>query len=140
MTDEAVPGEWRLWLQPSHSHALLVGWLFQFALGIAYWLLPRKRSPERPLGYRISTAVAAVAALNLGLVLRVVAEPAERSGHGGSWTEPVFAVSALLQFGAALIFVTQLWPRIAPREARTTAVRGSQSGATGNTVRSTVGD
>jgi hypothetical protein len=45
----------------------------------------------------------------------VIAEPLERGGHGGGWTEPVYAVSALLQVGAAAIFVTQLWARVAPR-------------------------
>jgi hypothetical protein len=129
LTDESVPGNWRLWLQPTHAHVLFVGWFLLFALGIAYWLLPRKRTPDRPLGYDVSIAYLAVIALNLGLALRVIAEPADRSGHGGSWTEPVFAVSALLQVGAAVIFVTQLWPRVTPRAARTATGRGTPAPA-----------
>jgi hypothetical protein len=115
LTDETLAGEWRRWLLPTHGHMLFVGWFVQFALGIAYWLLPRKRSPHRPLGYRFGPAVAAVAALNLGLLLRAVAEPLDRAGHGGDWTEPVYAASALLQVAAAIVFVAQLWPRVAPR-------------------------
>jgi len=118
LMDETLAGEWRRWLLPTHGHMLFVGWFVQFALGIAYWLLPRKRSPERPLGYRFGPAVAVVAALDLGLLLRVIGEPLDRAGHGGAWTEPVYAASALLQVGAASVFVCQLWPRVAPRLAR----------------------
>jgi hypothetical protein len=121
LTDQTLAGEWRRWLLPTHGHMLFVGWFVQFALGIAYWLLPRRRTPERPLGYRLGPAYAAVAALNLGLLLRAVAEPAERAGHGGGWTEPVYAASALLQVGAVVVLVAQLWPRLAPRPAKSNA-------------------
>ena len=45
LVDRAIPGDWRAWMSPSHGHMLFVGWFLQFALGIAYWLLPRKRQP-----------------------------------------------------------------------------------------------
>jgi len=51
LTDRALPGQWVLWMAPSHAHILFVGWFLQFAVGVAYWLLPRKRTPARPLGY-----------------------------------------------------------------------------------------
>ena len=135
LTDETLAGEWRRWLLPSHGHALFVGWFVQFVFGVAYWLLPRKRSPERPVGYRTRPAYAAVAALNLGLLLRVIAEPAERAGHGGSWTEPVFAVSALLQVGAAAVFVAQVWGRVAPRTMRAEMAAQSRRAEVGNDQR-----
>jgi len=62
-------------------HMLFVGWFLQFALGLAYWLLPRKRNPALPLGYREAPGLVAVAALNLGLACRVAGEPFERTGH-----------------------------------------------------------
>ena len=34
-----IPGAWR-WL-PVHIHLLLIGWLVQLALGVAFWILPR---------------------------------------------------------------------------------------------------
>src|ERR687898_1455118 len=80
LSDALVPGDWRLWFAPTHGHILFVGWFLQFAVGVAYWLLPRRRSTERPLGYGERSALLAVGALNLGLVLRIVAEPAERTG------------------------------------------------------------
>jgi hypothetical protein len=120
LTDRALPGEWRLWLAPSHAHMLFVGWFLQFALGVAYWLLPRRRTPRQPLGYREDVALGAVLALNLGLLLRIAAEPVERTGMASDATLALLAISALLQVAAATVFVAQLWPRIAARPARKT--------------------
>lgn len=118
LIDRELPGQWRLWAQPTHGHMLFVGWFLQFALGIAYWLLPRKRTAERPQGYDLRLAQIAVAALNIGLICRVIGEPLERSGHQGNGTLVILACSALLQIAAALIFVSQIWPRVAAREPR----------------------
>jgi hypothetical protein len=119
LTDRALPGSWLL-LAPSHAHMLFVGWFLQFAIGVAYWLLPRKRLPTRRLGYAERPAWAAVIALNLGLVSRVIAEPIERSGGGSGFTLLALAASALLQVAAIAIFVSQLWPRLTPRPLRQT--------------------
>lgn len=118
LTDRALPGQWVLWMAPSHAHMLFVGWFLQFVIGVAYWLLPRKRTPERPLGYPERIAYAAAIALNLGLALRVVAEPAERTGWGNGLTLALLAAAALLQVGAVLTFALHLWPRVGPRQIR----------------------
>lgn len=112
LVDRAIPGDWRLWMAPSHAHMLFVGWLVQFALGIAYWLMPRKRTPERPLGYREGLAISGAVALNVGLALRVIAEPLERIGKGDPVTLALLAGSATSQSLAIVLFVAQLWPRI----------------------------
>jgi hypothetical protein len=117
LTDRAVPGPWLL-LAPSHAHMLFVGWILQFAIGVAYWLLPRKRLPTRRLGYAERPAWTAGIALNLGLLARVIAEPIERAGSGSAATLALLAASALLQVTAIAIFVSQLWPRLAPRTIR----------------------
>jgi hypothetical protein len=116
LTDRAAPGTWRLWAAPTHGHVLFVGWFLQFAIGVAYWLLPRRRSATRPLGYQERPGLVAIAALNLGLLLRVVAEPVERSGHATDWTLVILAGSAVLQLTAATTFVAQLWPRLGDRD------------------------
>lgn len=112
MVDRVTPGDWRAWLQPTHGHMLFVGWFVQFAIGIAYWLLPRKRRPELPVGYRENPAFAGAALLNVGLALRVVGEPFERTGHASDLTLAVLGASSLFQVAAVVIFVAQLWPRI----------------------------
>ena len=119
LVDRNLPGDWNLWMQPTHGHMLFVGWFVQFVMGIAYWLLPRKRSPERPLGYDLRTAQFAVAALNIGLLCRVIGEPLERDGHASNGTAALLALSAVLQITAAAIFVMQIWPRVAPRPPKT---------------------
>jgi hypothetical protein len=118
MIDNVLPGSWRVWMGPTHGHMLFVGWFVQFAIGVAYWLLPRRRAPARPFGYDERLALTAVAMLNTGLLLRVAAEPAQRSGHDGDWTTVVLGCSGLLQVLAFAVFVVQLWSRVAPRPAR----------------------
>ncbi len=118
LTDRALPGQWVFWMAPSHAHMLFVGWFLQFVIGVAYWLLPRKRTPARPLGYAERIAWMAALALNLGLVFRVIAEPVERTGQGTGPTLALLAASALLQVGATLTFAGQLWPRVGPRPMR----------------------
>ncbi|MFM9106391.1 MAG: hypothetical protein ACKOWF_06790 [Chloroflexota bacterium] len=98
-----------------HVHALLVGWLVQFALGVGYWLFPRRRGPGRPLGYRERTAAAAFVALNAGLLLRVVVEPAMWGGAPGTPARWLATIASLAQGAAILTFARQLWPRVAAR-------------------------
>ena len=129
LTDRKVPGDWRLWLAPGHGHMLFVGWFLQFAIGVAYWLLPRKRTPNQPIGYAERPAYLAAAALNIGLTLRVAGEAAERSGHASDLTFVILAIAAVLQILAAAIFVTQLWPRVAARPIRsgTSSTKGAST-------------
>lgn len=112
MVDREIPGDWRAWLLPTHGHMLFVGWFVQFAIGIAYWLLPRKRRPEVPIGYPQTPAFVGWGMLNAGLLLRVVGEPMERVGDAGSLSMTILAASALLQVGAIIVFIAQLWPRV----------------------------
>ena len=118
LVDRVIPGSWRVWMAPSHGHILFVGWFFQFVIGIAFWLLPRKRSPERPLGYNERLAMLGAGALNLGLLLRVINEPLERIGQGSELTIAALIASSVLQVGAALVFILQLWPRVTIRQVR----------------------
>lgn len=112
MVDHFVPGDWRRWLQPTHGHMLFVGWFVQFVIGIAFWLLPRKRLPELPLGYGEHKAFFALGCLNTGLLFRVLAEPIWRTGSGGRLVDTMFALSATLQVLAIIVFVSQMWPRV----------------------------
>ena len=129
MVDDRVPGAWRGWMGTTHAHMLMVGWLLQFALGVAFWLLPRSRAPKRPLGYAERPALVAVIVLNAGMLLRALGEPAERAGHASGWTELALVLSAAAQVAAIVSFVSQLWPRAAARAPRrpATAERGAAS-------------
>jgi hypothetical protein len=112
LVDHLIAGNWRGWFQPSHGHALFVGWFVQFVIGIAFWLLPRKRLPELPLGYGEHRAFVALACLNVGLAFRMIAEPFFRMANDAAWIDWMLAVSAILQVTAIAIFVSQMWPRV----------------------------
>jgi hypothetical protein len=117
LSDAVLPGHWRVWFSPTHGHILFVGWFLQFALGVAYWLLPRKRSAALPLGYRERPAFAAFLLLNVGLLARVIAEPLGRTSADGPLVDWSLVVSSLLQLGAVAILARQLWSRLVPRRS-----------------------
>jgi hypothetical protein len=96
-------------MNPAYFHLFLVGWVTQMIFGVIFWMFPiitraQPRGNER-LGW------ASYILLNVGLLLRVVAEPLTtvRSETGVGW---LLAVSALLQWLAAVLFVILAWPRI----------------------------
>jgi hypothetical protein len=118
LADASVPGTWRLWFAPTHGHILFVGWFLQFAVGVAYWLLPRQRTDNRPLGYNETAAFLSFAILNTGLVLRVIAEPAPRIGYMTLLVDEILVLSAVAHVAAIGIVVFQLWSRVIPRPVR----------------------
>lgn len=128
LTDQDLPGNWRLWMGPTHTHMLLVGWFFQFTLGVAYWLLPRRRTPSHPIGYNERLAFACLICLNVGLALRAVLEPLQRAGHEGIGTRIGYVISALAQVAAFTIVATQLWPRVAGKTTRAKVRASSGTG------------
>lgn len=115
LADRTMPGNWRLWFGPTHGHILFVGWFLQFAVGVAYWLLPRNRTEDQPLGYNDRLAFIALLALNGGLGLRVIVEPTSRMGHELTGGDAILVVSAMAHLAAIGIIVSQLWRRIIPR-------------------------
>jgi cbb3-type cytochrome oxidase subunit 1 len=94
-----------------HVHLLVVGWLTQLVIGVAYWMFP-KYSKEKPRGdERVGTVI--FWTLNLGLLLRLIGEPliAANPVIAG----PTLLASALLQMGAGWLFVAAIWPRVKER-------------------------
>ncbi len=118
LSDDLIPGDWRLWFAPTHGHMLFVGWFLQFAIGVGYWLLPRKRNTTLPYGYNERAAMTGLVLLNLGLGIRVVAEPLGRAGYDNTVQDLALAASSLLQLAAVLIIASQIWKRLIPRPAK----------------------
>jgi hypothetical protein len=99
-------------MTPAYFHLFLVGWVTQMIFGVIYWMFPiitraQPRGNER-------LAVASYVLLNAGLLLRVVGEPlvSVRPDAGLGW---LLAVSAVLQWLAAAVFVFLAWPRVKDR-------------------------
>lgn len=83
-----------------HLETLLVGWMVQLALGVAYWILPRVGG-ERP---RPELAVAGAVLLNAG----VGAAAAGGAAGAGAWAVAGRGAEA----AGALLFALHAWPRV----------------------------
>ncbi|MCL4830631.1 MAG: hypothetical protein KJZ95_24955 [Caldilinea sp.] len=94
---------------PIYFHLFMVGWVMQLIVGVAYWMFP-KWSKTQPRGHD-SLALATFWLLNAGLLLRVVAEPAQMVSAWPGWGWLIVA-SATLQWLAGLAFVANTWPRV----------------------------
>lgn len=107
LTHKGVPFEPQLWRwRPAHIELLLVGWMLQLAMGVAYWILPRFQQQRG----NVAAAWAAFLLLNAGVLVVVAA---------GVLSAPAWplAVGRLLQAGAAVAFAANAWPRIKPTGA-----------------------
>ena len=107
LTNKGVPLHPALWrLLPVHIEFLLIGWVLQLVLGIAYWMLPRFwHGPPR--GSETGARIAFVL-LNLGLWFVVL---------GVVLTVPatVLFLGRLLELAAVAAFAIHIWPRVVPR-------------------------
>ncbi len=100
-------------LFPVYLHLLVFGWLTQLVFGIAFWMFP-KYSMERP--HRSETMGWAVyVCLNLGLILRAVAEPVSANYPEEIIWGWILIVSAVLQWLAGMMFVINTWARVRGR-------------------------
>ena len=97
-----------LWsLLPAHIEWLLLGWVAQLTLGVAFWILPRFwKQPRRG---RTTGAVAAIVLLNAGIVLVSLTALL-------GWASWATAIGRVLEIAAAGAFAHSAWPRIVGRE------------------------
>ncbi|MCB0874338.1 MAG: hypothetical protein H6531_10155 [Actinobacteria bacterium] len=98
-----------------HAHILLVGFLLMLIVGVAFWMFPRVSGarPGREGGW------VAFGLINLGLVLRVIAEPL--ATDGAAFWRWMLGVAAVLPALGALAFVIAILPRV--RAASTSPTR-----------------
>ncbi len=103
--NKGIPFEPSLWrLLPVHIDLLLIGWLLQLAMGVAYWVAPR--FSDRPRYGRTRLAMAAFGLLNVGVWLSA----------GGEWAgeRSVVLIGWVSITSAGVCFVLHLLPRIKP--------------------------
>lgn len=108
LTHKGIPLHPALWgWLPAHIEFLLIGWIVQLTMGVAFWILPRYwKSPRRP--NKIYAQIAFVL-LNLGIWL-VVAGTTFRAGR---W---VLLAGRIVEVGAIVFFALHAWKRIVSRE------------------------
>lgn len=100
----------------SQLHLLMVGWITQLAIGVAYWMFPRFLKEQEPRG-RGSDGLAwfVFVTLNVGLVLRLIFEPFYLTGPQ-SWLAGLLALSGVLQAASAVGFGFLIWGRVRAME------------------------
>ena len=97
---------------PVYFHLFMVGWATQLIFGVVFWMFP-KYSREKPRGSEM-LGWTTFWLLNVGLVLRLVGEPAQAQKPVQIWGW-MLAVSAVLQWLAGMIFVINTWGRVKER-------------------------
>ena len=107
---------WLSVVNMSQLHLLLVGWITQLAIGVAYWIFPRflKEQDPRPRGSD-TLAWSVLICLNAGLLLRLLTEPFCLMG-AESWLAALMTLSGALQALAAIGFGWIIWGRIRAME------------------------
>ena len=105
-----LPPVWAA-LRPVAYLLLMVGWASQLIFGIVFWMFPRL-SKEQPRGNE-RAAWFVYAALNSGLLLRLLAEPLQIIQPAPVWGWTLVA-SGLLQVSAGWVFVWNSWSRVKP--------------------------
>ena len=111
-----VFSRWLRVVYMSQLHLLMVGWITQLAIGVAYWIFPRfpKEQDPRPRGSD-SLAWFVLISLNAGLLLRFVIEPFYLTG-AKPWLAALMALAGVLQALAAVGFGWIIWGRIRAME------------------------
>ncbi len=96
----------RIWLLVStHLELLIVGWLMQFALGVALWILPR--FTQEPRYGNVRRGWVGYALLNAGILLVIL----------GIWTAGLAnlqPIGRLVELIAIVVLISVLWPRVKP--------------------------
>ena len=94
---------------PVYIHLLVFGWLTQLIFGVIYWMFP-KYSKQLPRGYDVLSWIA-YGTLNIGLILRAIAEPLQVSSTNNAFGQLLVA-SATLQWLAGIAFIANTWQRV----------------------------
>jgi hypothetical protein len=99
-------------LRLTHVHLLLVGWLVQFACGVAFWILPRldasgTRGDERLVWL-------CYGALNGGVVLAALHDPLIAAVGATHAAQTASVIAGVLYVVAITAFVAHAAPRVVP--------------------------
>jgi hypothetical protein len=117
MLDRWLPfSRWLRVMYISQLHLLMVGWISQLAIGVAYWMFPRFRKEEatNPRGSDV-LAWTTFICLNVGLLLRFALEPFSLMGTP-PWQTALVAFGGVLQAVAVVCFGLLIWARIRAME------------------------
>jgi len=89
-------------LIPAHIEIMIFGWIIQFTMGVAYWILPRYLKDKGRGSVKLANLVPIL--LNAGIILVVISDL--MAWNGAALTGRVFELSAVL------IFMVLHWKRV----------------------------
>jgi len=95
--------------KPVYYHLLFMGWITQIIIGVSIWMFPRHTKAAPQGNEWVNWAI--FITLNVGLLLRCVAEPLAVVNPDQVWSWSLF-LSACLQICAGVLYVGNIWPRI----------------------------
>jgi len=103
LAQKGIPYYTPVWyLFPLHMEFLLVGWLIQLAMGVAFWVIPRfsSGSSRGPVGLVwISFAL-----LNAGILIGILQY----------WFPDVVLIGRIAEVAAGVLFIIGSWRRVKP--------------------------
>lgn len=103
--NKVIPFSSYIWLlRPAHIDVMFVGWMTQFALGVAFWILPRRGS-EKPRGNE-AWSIAAFTSINISLLFSIF-----RVFVSSEWV--ILSAQSLQVIGLISFFIGNWW-RIYP--------------------------
>jgi hypothetical protein len=107
LANKGIPfAPWTWGLLPAHMEFLLIGWMVQLTMGVAFWILPRFRSGP-PRG-NVNFVWGALVLLNVGIIMIAVQPFIDMT-----WL--VFT-GRILETSAILLFIIASWQRVKPLE------------------------
>lgn len=107
LAQKGIPFYTPIWyLFPLHMEFLLVGWLIQLAMGVAFWIIPRfsSGSPRGP----VALAWVSFALLNTGILIGILQY----------WFPDTVLLGRVAEVAAGFLFVFGSWQRIKPHGVR----------------------
>jgi len=103
LAEKGIPFYTPVWnLFPLHIEFLLMGWLLQLAMGVAFWVIPRfsRGSSRGP----VKLVWVSFALLNAGILIGVLQY----------WSPAVVLIGRVTEVVAGILFVIGSWQRIKP--------------------------
>jgi Trk-type K+ transport system membrane component len=98
-------------LTPTYIHLLVEGWITMLIIGVVFWMFP-KFSLQQPR-HSLGLGWASYFLLNLGLLLRLISEPAITSMNSpvSPWSI-LLTLAAVLQWLGGMAFAFNTWARV----------------------------
>lgn len=96
-------------LMPLFWHMLMLGWITQIIMGVSLWMFPGRTREEGFIKQKWSWLTFLF--LDIGLALRIIAEPMLSYSNSNFWRVLIVA-SAGLQVLAAVCYFIEIWPRV----------------------------